>query len=147
MEQLANMKEPLIRDEELISYVITDIVLRANGRIIIIAEQVFHQSYDTYNNLIVTSYDENGDVFWARLIAKNQNFNYNLLTAAGVDLTQYRDFVREVGYLNLEIENFGSYALMAPVDKTGIIIFYNDNVKNLHSAEERKALNQPKTEI
>jgi hypothetical protein len=49
-----------------------------------------------------------------------------------------------VGYLNLEIENFGSYALMAPVDKTGFIIFYNDNVKNLDSTEERKALNQAK---
>jgi hypothetical protein len=136
------MKEPTIRDEELISYVITDIVLRANGRIIIIAEQVFQQSYDTYNNLIVTSYDENGDVFWTRVIVKNQNFNYNTLNPSGVDLTQYRDYVREVGYMNLNIENLGSYALMAPVDKTGIIVFYNDNVKNLGSTEERRALNQ-----
>jgi len=142
MEQLANMKEPMIRDEELISYVISDIVLRANGTIIIIAEQVFHQSYDTYNNLIVTSYNEDGEVLWTRAIVKNQNFSYTTVHAAGVDLIDYRAYVREAGYMNLNIENLGSYALMAPVDKTGIIIYYNDNVKNLDSTEELKALNQ-----
>ncbi len=57
LSELADMKEPMINEEELLSYVINDMVIRENGKVIIIAEQVLHQTYNTYNNLIVTCYD------------------------------------------------------------------------------------------
>jgi hypothetical protein len=142
--ELAGLKEPMIKEEELINYVITDMVFRKNGKMILIAEQVFHQSYNTLNNLIVTCYNVNGQVEWTRIIAKKQNFRYTPVETTGIELNDLRGYIRETGYMNPGIESFYSYALMAPVDKSGIVIFYNDNIKNLHSEKEKKAFSQPK---
>jgi hypothetical protein len=144
LKEMAGIKEPMINEEELISYVITDMVLREHGKIIIIAEQVFHQSYNTYNNLIVTCYDTIGQVYWTRVIGKNQYFSYTSIAPTGVDLNDYRSYIRETGFMDQNIENYCSYALMAPLNKTGIILFYNDNIRNLDQTLERKVFSQPK---
>jgi len=144
MTELASMNEPMIREEELISYVITDIVLRDQGKVIIIAEQVFHQNYNTYNNLIVTCYDPYGTVFWTRVIPKNQNFNNASLSIAEVDLLDFREYIRETGYMDNETDNYCSYALMAPLDKTGIILFMNDDIRNMNQTQQVKAFSRPK---
>lgn len=142
MADLEVMKEPMIREEELISYVISDIVLRDQGRVIIIAEQIFHQSYNTYNNLIVTCYDPYGSVFWTRVIPKNQNFNNSNLDIENVDLFDYRDFLRETGYMDPGVDNYCSYALMAPLNKSGIILFMNDDVRNMEQTEKYRPLSR-----
>jgi hypothetical protein len=144
MTELAAMKEPMIRDEELISYVITDIVLRDQGKMIIIAEQVFHQNYNTYNNLIVTCYDPYGAVFWTRVIPKNQNFGNANLNLADVDLLDFREYIRQTGYIDSETDNYCSYALMAPLNKTGIILFMNDDIRNMNQTVEPRPLSRPK---
>ena len=144
MAELAGSKEPIIRDEELINYVMSDIVLRQDGKVIIISEQVFHQSYNTYNNLIVTNYDLTGQVYWTRVIHKNQNFNYLNNTLPDVDLADYREFVRATGFMSPDMDNLCSYALMAPLDRTSIILFYNDHISNMNGTEEPKAFSRPK---
>ena len=180
LAELAKMKEPMIKDEELINYGITDIVLREQGKTILISEQVFRQTYNTYNNLIVTCFDDNGQIYWTRIIPKKQNFNYtqipntasNLsdnygytspgteqtfeamdngqyyntgsLGSDGIGLAGYREYIRESGFLDQDINNYCSYALMAPIDKNGIILVYNDNISNQNPSNEYKALNRPK---
>jgi hypothetical protein len=129
---------------ELINYFITDMVLRSNGRIIIIAEQVFEQTQNTYNNLLVTCYDSDGRVYWTRVIRKRQDFNYRSVTFAGVELQDYRDFVMDSGYIAPEIENYCSYALMAPWDKPDIILFFNDHIRNLEEQKKLIRFNQPR---
>lgn len=138
-------KEPVIADEELIKYVMTDLVLRDNGKIILIAEQLFEQTYDTYNNLIVTCFDTTGQVYWTNVIPKNQDFNINLLKNEEIEPEEYRDYVIETGSIKMEIENYCSYALMAPVDKNSIVLFFNDHIKNLaENNKKTKNFNQPR---
>jgi len=144
MAELSAMNEPMIREEELISYVISDIVLRDQGKVIIIAEQVFHQNYNTYNNLIVTCYEPYGNVYWTRVIGKNQNFGSINLSDADVDLLDYREYIRETGFLDSGSDNYCSYALMAPIGKTGIILFMNDDIRNIDQTEQTRPLSRPK---
>lgn len=144
IDQLAEIREPIIQEEELIKYSITDMVMRANDKIIIVAEQIFDQTYNTYNNLIVTCYDNNGQVYWNRIIDKKQSFNIYNLVSDSIDVSNYRDYVMETGFFNPSYNNYCSYALMAPVDESGIIIFYNDNIRNLDDPEKKKAFNRPK---
>jgi hypothetical protein len=143
LTELAGLKEPIIRDEELISYVISDIVLRADGKVILISEQVFHQSYNTFNNLIVTNLDLNGGVYWTRVIPKRQNFNMNN-EIADVDLLEYRDFIMATGYIEPNEDNLCSYALMAPLDGSGIVLFYNDDIRNMDQTQEYRPFSRPK---
>lgn len=144
MSQLASLKEPMRKDRELVYYVVTDMVMRENGRMMMISEQVFDQTYDTYNNLIVTSFESNGQVYWNRLVEKHQDFNYNSSSKYGVELSDYRRHIMETGYIYQGVENYCSYALMAPLDRTGIIVFYNDDIKNLDNPQEKKNFNRPR---
>jgi hypothetical protein len=143
MAELAGMNEPTIRNEELLSYVITDIVLRNDGKMILIAEQVFHQTYNTYNNIIVTNYDLSGQVYWTRIIGKKQNFNFTNISAPDIDLVDYRDFIRGTGYMDASANNLCSYALMAPVDGNKIVLFYNDDIRNMNNPAG-KAFSRPR---
>lgn len=144
MAELSSGKEPMINAEELISYVITDIVLREQGRSIVIAEQVFHQNYNTYNNLIVTSLESNGQVYWTRVIAKKQNFSFNTIAPTGIDLLNYREFIRETGLMDPSSYNLCSYALMAPLDRSGIVLFYNDDIRNMTGTDKVNSFSNPK---
>ena len=144
LDRLMKIKEPTIEKEEVIKYVMTDLVLRDNGKIILIAEQLFEQTYDTYNNLIVTCYDSIGQVYWSQVIEKNQDFNIHSLVRTDVEPDEYRDYILETGSIDQNIENYCSYALMAPLDETSVIIFYNDNIKNLDQPEKRKNFNRPR---
>lgn len=144
MAQLEASEEPMLKGEELINYNITDMVLRNEGRIIVVAEQVYHQTYNTFNNLIVTCYDIAGQVYWTRLVEKNQDFNFRVADTMVVAMEDYRDFVMETGTLNREVENFCSYAMMAPLNGSGIILFFNDDKRNLDPAERKRAFNNPK---
>ncbi|MBN2481694.1 MAG: hypothetical protein JXB19_08145 [Bacteroidales bacterium] len=144
LSQLAELKEPTLQDQELIKYVITDMVMRENGKIIIIAEQIFDQNYNTYNNLIVTCYESNGQVYWSRIIDKNQDINAQYTAGAPVETADYRDYIMETGYFDQEFVNYCSYALMAPLDENSIIIFYNDDIRNLENTEEKKRFNRPR---
>lgn len=145
LSQLAELEEPKLQDEELIEYVITDMVLRNNGKLIIIAEQMFEQTYNTYNNLIVMCYDTNGQIYWSRVIDKRQNYNIYNLPAEVVDLEDYRDFIMQTGALDqLFDKNYCSYALMAPLDESGIILFYNDDIRNLDETGKKRSFKRPK---
>jgi hypothetical protein len=144
MAQLSGLNEPMIKDKELISYNITDMVLRKNDKIIIIAEQVFEQTYNTYNNLIVTCYDINGQVYWSRVIEKKQDFNYSVKQEPDLALADYREYIMETGFLDQNFENYCSYALMAPLDEAGIVLVYNDDIRNLENPEEKRGFNRPK---
>ncbi len=145
LARLAALKEPMLRNEEVIRYEVSDMVVRRNGQLILIAEQVFDQPYNTYNNLIITAFDIGGQVYWTQVVEKNQDFNYNTHgMPAAVYLSDYRQYVMETGYLEQSLENLCSYALMAPVDKTGIILFYNDDIRNREPGAKRKNFNQPK---
>lgn len=144
IEQLEKVKEPVIEDEELIKYVMTDLILRDNGKVILIAEQLFEQSYDTYNNLIVTCLDTTGNVYWDQVIEKNQDFNVSQLAKIEIEPSDYRDFIIETGAIDQYIENYCSYALMAPLNEKEIIIFYNDDVRNLNQSGNQKNFNRPR---
>jgi hypothetical protein len=144
MAELAGLKDPIINDTELMDYVISDMVLRDNGRIVFIAEQIFPQTYDTYNNLIVICYDQSGQVSWTRVIAKKQNFNYLIPKSRGIELTDYRNMVREFGYLNMGISNYCSYALMAPLNRNQVVLVYNDDIRNMNNPKTLKSFGTPK---
>ena len=144
LDRLLKIKEPTIEKAEVIKYVMTDLVLRDNGKIILIAEQLFEQSYDTYNNLIISCFDSLGHVYWNQIIEKNQDFNISSLEGIGVEPSQYRDYVMEAGLIDQSIENYCSYAMMAPLDETSVIIFFNDNVRNLDQPEKKKNFNRPR---
>jgi hypothetical protein len=85
-----------------------------------------------------------GRVYWTRVVPKRQDFNYGFLSRIDVMLEDYRSYVMETGYLNRDYENLCSYALMAPIEEKGIIIFYNDDIRNLHSEEKFRGFNRPK---
>jgi len=140
---LDELDEPTIKDEELIEYVVSDLVLRENGNIILIAEQFFEQNYDTYNNLVITCFDPYGSVYWSKVLTKNQDFNISTITAE-IEPEQYRPFILETGALDIATRNLCSYALMAPVDESGIIIFYNDDVRNIGYENPVKNFNRPR---
>ncbi len=144
LAKLAETKEPMIGEEELVSYVMTDLVLRENGRIIFIAEQFFNQTYNTYNNLIVICYDMTGTVYWVQVIEKKQDFNVNIIRDLDFETFEYRDYILETGALYQYVENYCSYALMSPLDRSGIILFYNDHIKNLNNPGKMKSLGRPK---
>jgi len=55
-------------EEELLKYGLTDLILRNNGAVVLIAEQLFEQSFDTYNNLIITCFDSTGQVNWNQVV-------------------------------------------------------------------------------
>ena len=138
LAQLANMKEPMLKQEELINYVVTDMVFRGSDKIMIVSEQVFNQTHDTFNNLIITCYDVNGQVYWTRVVEKSQDFHYATAPGKIVELSDYRNLIMETGLLDYSVENYCSYALMAPLDQTWIALFYNDDIRNIDGPAKRK---------
>jgi hypothetical protein len=144
MARLVNIKEPTINEKEVLEYVMTDMVLRANGMVLLIAEQFFGQIHDTYNNLIVISYEPTGQVYWSWVVEKKQNFDVRTISGNGIDPLEYREHIIETGTLDQIASNDCSYALMAPLDGTGIIIFYNDDIRNLVHPEEKRNFKNPR---
>lgn len=144
LAELAGIKDPMLRNDELVDYVISDMVFRNNGKILVVAEQVFNQNFDNYNHLIVTCYERSGEVYWTRLIRKKQSFNFRATESELFELSDYRSFVRETGYMDPLLNNNCSYALMAPLDKSGIILFFNDDIRNLDSHSLQKTFSNPR---
>lgn len=144
MADLAGLKDPMIKNEELMDYVISDMVFRNNGKILIIAEQVFNQNFNNHNHLIVTCYDKSGQVYWTKLVRKKQSFNYGTAESGHFELSDYRSFVRETGYMNPLLSNNCSYALMAPLDKSGIVLFFNDDIRNTDTQAPLKVFSNPR---
>ncbi len=145
LSRLSASNEPIIGGgEELVDYELNDLILRENNNIILISEQFFNQTYDTYNNIIVTCFDENGEVYWNRVIQKQQSFDINTIDKTTVDPVDYRDYIRDTGILFPYNPNYCSYSLMAPINKNYIVIFYNDNLKNIGEPEKIKGLGRMK---
>ena len=109
-----------------------------------IAEQLFEQSFNTYNNLIVTCFDQKGQINWSQVVQKRQDCNINSLSRKDIELEDYRDFILETGSINQSYINHCSYALMAPLDKNEIIFFYNDHIKNIEQQGKIKNFSHPK---
>ncbi len=144
LADLAGIKDPMINNDELMDYEISDMVFRNNGKIMIIAEQVINQSYNNYNHLIVTCYDGLGQVYWTRLIRKKQSFNYSTSELGRLELSDYRSFIRETGFMNPYINNYCSYALMAPLKKSGVVLLFNDDNQNMDVNATPKTYSNPR---
>ncbi|MBN2812594.1 MAG: hypothetical protein JXQ80_00885 [Bacteroidales bacterium] len=143
LDELAALKDPVMKEEELMSYVVSELVYRPNGRIIMVAEQVFNQTYNTYNNLIVTCFEPNGQVYWSRVIPKKQNFAYPVQMSQEIELPEYRSFVKETGFMYPGLSSLSSFAMMAPVYQNRIIVLFNDDIRNPGSDKQR-AFGQPR---
>jgi len=165
VDKLAPGEEPIISENQLYEFVLTDLIYRKDGKLIMIAEQLYNQTYNTYNNLIISSFDKNGRYYWTQVVQKKQNFNIQSLSRASnipeyyftyannsnrmeinIEslLEDYRDLVLENGQLDLNIEHYASYALLAPLDEEGIVIFYNDNIYNIENNDKLKNFGHPK---
>jgi len=144
LSSLVELKEPVMADEELLKYGLTDLILRKNGAVILIAEQLFEQSFDTYNNLIITCFDSTGQVNWNQVVPKHQDFDVRYLLQQEVEIDEYRKMVMETGSLNDYIENYCSYALIAPLNGNDITLVYNDNIRNLEPGEKQRNFNNPR---
>lgn len=142
--RLMETREPIMADDELMKYRLNDLVLRKNGKIILIAEQLFEQSYNTYNNLIVVCFDSTGQVDWNQIVTKRQDFDIRYLMQQKQDIASYRDMVKETGTLNEYIENYCSYALIAPVDGNDITIIYNEHIQNMEANKKQKSFSHPR---
>lgn len=143
LEELALLKDPLMNEEELMSYAVSELVYRANGRIVMVAEQVFNQNYNTYNNLIVTSFEPSGQVYWSRVIPKKQSFSYAAQMGQEIELAEYRNFVKETGFMHPSLSNYCSFAMMAPVYQNRIVVVFNDDIRNI-GADKQRAFGQPR---
>lgn len=142
LAELPHYKETLIGDEELISFKVTDLVMRSNGNIVMIGEQYLEQNYNTFNNLLVMNFSPYGDLLWNNIIMKRQDYNVSYLKQAE-HLEYLGEYVYEVEDYNFTApmeRNFCSYALVAPVDGDKIAIVFNDHIKNL-SEESNKPKN------
>ncbi len=145
LARLTELDEPTIdENEEIIDYVVTDLVLRGNDKIMLIAEQFFDQPYDTYNNIIITCHDSTGSVYWNQVIEKKQDFDFRRFHSKQIEHLDYRDYIMETGELYPFVENYCSYALMAPLDQTSIILFFNDDIRNIDQPKKRKNFNNPR---
>ena len=144
LSRLVAIKEPVMADEELMKYVMTDLVLRKNGNVILIAEQLFEQSFDTYNNLIITCFDSTGMVNWSQIVPKNQDFDVRYLMQHTIDIGEYRDTIMETGALNDYVENYCSYALIAPINGNDITLVFNDHIRNTQPGEKHRNFGNPR---
>ncbi len=142
--KLTTNNEPITGNNELLDYSLNDLVVREDGKVILIAEQFFNQTFDTYNNIIVTCFNEDGQVYWNQVIQKQQGFNVNGINTSVTEPVDYREYIRETGNLFLNNPNYCSYALMAPINKNYIVIFYNDNIKNIDNTGKTKGLSRMK---
>ncbi|MBP1668849.1 MAG: hypothetical protein H6Q21_1215 [Bacteroidetes bacterium] len=141
---LMDLKEPIMAKEELMKYELTDLVLRKNGHSMLIAEQLFEQNYNTYNNLIVTCFDTTGQVYWTQVVPKRQDFDIRYLLQNEEEAGNYRDLIKETGMISEYLENYCSYALVAPVNENDITLIYNDDIRNLNPDQKPRSFNNPK---
>jgi len=102
------------RYDELIFFSLDYLVRRANGNYILAAQQIYNQSYDTYNNIILVCLSPDGEILWDRTIKKSQNHNFD------------------------EQFNYASYCMLAPYDLTKVDIVYNEHLQNLKPPEDKK---------
>ena len=144
MSKLATNNEPVMGDDELLDYELNDLLLREDGKVILITEQFFNQTFNTYNNIIVTCFNEDGQVYWNQVIQKQQSFDVNRINTQIIDPVNYREYIKETGNIVLNNPNYCSYSLMAPINKNYIVIFYNDNIKNIDNTEKMKDLGSMK---
>lgn len=141
---LMDMKEPMMTQEELMKYRLTDLILRSNGHILLIAEQLFEQNYNTYNNLIVTCFDTTGQVYWSQVVPKRQDFDVRYLVQHEEEVGDYRDFIKETGMIHEYVENYCSYALIAPLNGNDITLVYNEHIRNLEPGEKQRNFSNPR---
>jgi hypothetical protein len=141
---LTDLKEPMMTDTELMKYRLTDLVLRENGSVMLIAEQLFEQNYNTYNNIIVTCFDTTGQVYWSRVVPKRQDFDIRYLAQYEEEVGDYRDFIRETGTIHEYVENYCSYALIAPLNGNDITLVFNDHIRNLEPDKKSRSFSNPR---
>ncbi|MBL7112753.1 MAG: hypothetical protein ISS19_12530 [Bacteroidales bacterium] len=91
----------------LYSYNLDHVALRKNGNMILVAEQVYEQTFDTHKNLIVICLTPEGEISWERTVIKSQNH----------DVKSY--------------PNYSSYAFLAPHDRDKVEIIFNNHLKNM----------------
>lgn len=144
LASLSALNEPMMAHAELLQYKLTDLIPRNNGNIIMITEQVFEQTYNTYNNLIIICFDAFGQLNWSQVILKRQNFDLTLLEQPEIELGNYRGLIRETGMINEFIQNYCSYALIAPRQGDDITLVYNDNVRNLTENKKYRGFGDPR---
>ena len=101
----------------LYSFNLDHMALRKNGNMVLVAEQMYDQSFDTYKNLLVVCLTPDGEISWERSITKNQNHNKN------------------------SYPNYSSYAFLAPHDRNKVEIIFNDHLKNMDAAEGKPRKN------
>lgn len=89
------------KTEEIYSYKVKDLVYRKNGNIILFGEQVYDQSYDNNNDIIIIAFDKFGNKLWGETVKKVQSGN-----------------------------EYVSYKVVAPVTENDVCILYNENSKN-----------------
>jgi hypothetical protein len=142
--RLMETREPIMAENELMKYRLNDLVLRNNGNTILIAEQLFEQSYNTYNNLIVVCFDSTGQVNWSQIVTKRQDFDIRYLMQQKQEIASYRDMIKESGTLNEYVENYCSYALIASLDGNDITIVYNEHIHNINADNKQKSFSHPR---
>lgn len=92
--------------EQMYGFHMNHLILRDNGDMIMLAENQYDQTYNTYMNIMVASFSPGGNLNWKRNIVKRQNYD------------------PKYGY------NYCSYAVHAPWYENQVEIVYNDNLKN-----------------
>ncbi len=113
-----NMKQNQGKEPKyLYSFNLDHMALRKNGNMILVAEQVYEQTFDTHKNLIAICLTPEGDISWERTIIKSQNH----------DLKSY--------------PNYSSYAFLAPHDRNKVEIIFNDHLKNMDWSQEQPLKN------
>ncbi len=99
-------EESRTNPEELFEFRVRQLIRRANGDFIMISENEYDQTYDTYQNILVTSISPGGRYNWSRVVHKRQ------------DIDQHN------------IVNYSSYAVHAPKDEDKVYIVFNERDKN-----------------
>jgi hypothetical protein len=144
IRKMEKLDEPFLAEDELIQYELTDLFIQKSGRIIMIAEQFFEQNFNTYNNLIINSFNPNGDLFWAQVIPKRQDFPVDFLDNFEQEPEDYRQYLINTGVIHPSIINYSSYGLMTPLDKNDIVLFFNDHKKNITQDVKIHNFNNPR---
>jgi len=148
LEKIKIFKEPFIEEDELMKYEVTDVVPRKNNTITLIAEQIFEQNYDTYNTLIISNLNVDGNINWITFIPKRQSFSdISYLDSFNISIQYFRDLIRNTGQKFDLFQNLCSYALLSPIEGNDIVIIYNDHIKNLKNPEKIKSFGHHRKSI
>lgn len=99
-------EESRTNPEELFEFRIRQLIRRDNGDFIMVSENQYDQTYDTYQNLIVTSISPGGFYNWSRVIHKRQ------------DIDQHNPV------------NYSSFSVHAPKATNKVHFIFNERDKN-----------------